>query len=94
MAWYIRYGLGGGFGGCGEWERTDATNEEDAISMADDAALVVYESYGGLHGLFDEDEFFAENPHCDEVDADEARHEDIDTWIVYEAMEADCSPED
>ena len=32
--WQVKYGLGGGFGGCGEWEDTDCKTEEEAVNYA------------------------------------------------------------
>ena len=34
MKWLIRYGLSGGFGGCGDWEEIEANNREEAESYA------------------------------------------------------------
>lgn len=30
MAFYIKYGMGGGYGGCGEWEEVDVNTLEQA----------------------------------------------------------------
>ena len=94
MAWYIKGGLGGGFGGLDacEWERTDASSKEDAIVWAEQSAREEYESYGGMHGLFNYEEYMDENPDADEEDARLEEESDIDSWVEYEAKWFDNDP--
>ena len=86
--WYIRYGLGGGFGGCGDWEEARwAFDKTSAYAEAEEEARSEYESYGNLHGLFDYDIFMEENPDATEEDAELEREQDMESWIEYEVME-------
>ena len=69
--WQMRYGLGGGFGGCKnkDWEDLPGVDkEEQANEIAYEAACEEYESYEGLHGLRTISEIAEE----DGVSADEA----------------------
>lgn len=79
----IRYGLGGGFGGYGDPEIIDAESLQDAENMAFEAARELYDSYGGMHGLFNEKDFLDENPDADDEDIQQAYLEDRENWIVY-----------
>ena len=88
MKFLIRCGMGGGFGGPGEWEEIEAENIEDAEKQAESLAREKYEYYEGLHGIRDVNDIMGEEL----VDEDEANHiyeEEIETWIVYEAKPAE-----
>lgn len=85
MARYrIRYGLGGGFGGCCEWEEIDAPNDEAASVAAWEAACEEYESYDGLHGLRSVSDIMKEDG-LDSDEAHEAWEEERESWIDYES---------
>lgn len=83
----ICYGLGGGFGGCGDWQEFDAENVEDAETEAYEAACETYYSYGGMHGLANREELAEEEPDWDDVDIEDEINEDMESWIDYEARE-------
>ena len=106
MARYNIYaGLGGGFGGANYIETAEFASEEDAMSAAEATAREVYESYSGLHGLFDADEYMEEQyPDFDaldvseqndiEVEMDALREEDFQAWAVFYVLEADDANSD
>lgn len=81
----IRYGLGGGFGGCrhNEWEDCDADTEDEAGLEAWEAAKDEYESYVGLHGLRDYGQIMEEDG-VDEEEAEEIYIEEMEGWLDYE----------
>ena len=84
----IKYGLGGGFGGCDSGDETieECENEDEANKLAWTLACEYYEGYDGLHGLRDTDMIMEE----DEVDSDEAYQiweEEREDWIDYEVEE-------
>ena len=83
----ISYGMGGGFGGLGDWEDCDAITltmaEEDAYQMA----LDNYDSYDGSYGLQTVQDIMAENSDYDEETAQEAWEYERESWIVYAARE-------
>ena len=87
MKFKIRYGLGGGFGGAGEWEEIEAPNLEYAEREAEQCAREVYESYEGLHGLRTTEEIIDEED-CSDTEAQEIYEEELESWIVYEAKPA------
>ena len=82
----IRYGLGGGFGGPGDWEEIEAENLDEAEFEAWCMACEVYESYTGLYGIRGVDEIMEEEGFTEEEALDEY-HEDRESWIEYEAEE-------
>ena len=82
----IRYGLGGGFGGCGDWEDTDAKNYAQAEDMAYEKACEDYESYVGLHGLRTLEEIMEEEDVDEEV-AQEESDQERESWINFEVRE-------
>lgn len=88
MAFKIRYGLGGGFGGCelNDWEDCDAATLEEANEIAYSAACEEYEMYDGLHGLMTIEDFIEEDG-LSEDEAEEAWREERESWIEYEVME-------
>ena len=91
MKFWIRYGLSGGFGGCGDWEEIDATDEDEANTEAWHRACEEYESYEGMHGLRTIEDIMEE----DELDEDEAEdhwREERESWIEYEVSAT--KPED
>ena len=85
MAYQIKYGLGGGFGGCKnkEWEDTDATTEEVAVNKAYGLACEEYDSYGGRHGLRTIDSIM-EDDGVDEAEAEWILQDEYDSWVDYE----------
>jgi len=83
----IRYGLSGGFGGCGEWEKSLSTTLEEAEEEARQCAIELYESYEGLHGLRTVDEIMSDEDCDDEQEALEIYNEEVDSWLDYEAKE-------
>ena len=85
MAYQIRYGLGGGFGGVHDidWEDSDAETEEEAEYEAYILACEEYNSYIGLYGLRTIESIMEE----DEVDEEEAEwilQDECDSWVDYE----------
>lgn len=85
MAWYIKYGMGGGFGGLGDWEVSNSTTEESALMYAEEKAREEYESYEGNHGILSYEDFMEDNPEGTEEEFEESREQDIDSWIDYKA---------
>ncbi len=88
MAKYqIRYGLGGGFGGCGDWEDASATTEDAANLEAWERACEEYDMYDGLHGLRNV-EMIMEEDDVDETEAFEIYEEERESWLYYEVRAA------
>ena len=85
--WQVKYGLGGGFGGCGEWEDTDCKTRKEAEDLAYELARGEYFNYSGLHGLFNEEEALEEDPDLTEEDLNDMMEEDIERWIEYKVRE-------
>lgn len=83
----IRYGLGGGFGGCGDWEESNAKNEEDAYAHAHEMAIEEYEMYEGMHGLENTCTIAEENPDWDEDEVWDEYVECRESWLNYEIKE-------
>ena len=86
--WQIRYGLGGGFGGCerNEWEDTDAKTEEEASRFAWESACEEYDQYDGCHGLRDLETIMEEDD-LSEEGAQEEWEEEREGWLDYEVRE-------
>jgi hypothetical protein len=86
MKFKIKYGLGGGFGGCDnmEWEYIDADNLNEALDEAYDNACNEYEMYNGMHGLRSVDDIMEEED-CDEDTAEEIWTEERESWLSYRA---------
>lgn len=82
----IRYGLGGGFGGAGEWKPTDAETLEQAQKWAYEAACAYYEMYNGFHELRNTHQIMDEEE-CDENEAEEIWRDERESWLDYEARE-------
>jgi len=82
MKFKIRHGLGGGYGGCGEWETIEARNLEDAEEHAYEAACDDFSMYG-----LGDDAIAAAEEEGGEFDADEIYAECRDSWIDWE-----CKP--
>lgn len=84
----IRYGLGGGFGGCEreEWEDSDATSLNEAEKEAWEMACQTYEMYDGMHGLRSV-EMIMEEEEVDEEEAFEFWEEERESWLDYEVRE-------
>ena len=82
----IRYGLGGGFGGAGDWEEIEADSLDDAINQAYEYACQEYDQYDGLHGLLTINDIMEEEG-CDYDYAEQVWMDDRESWIEYEARE-------
>jgi hypothetical protein len=82
----IKYGLGGGFGGCGDWEVIEADSLEEAETMAYEKALEEYDSYAGSQGILSEEEIAEENPEWGTDEVFQAYREEAESWIEYEAQ--------
>lgn len=76
-------GLGGGFGGATEHIIEEFENLEDAEEYAWEEACEEYESYGGMHGLFNREEALEEYSDLTEEDLDAMYDEDRENWIEY-----------
>lgn len=84
----IRYGLGGGFGGAGDWEPCEGVDTlDEAVDCAYEQACQEYDSYEGMHGLGSFDEIQEENPDWDEEEVEEQWRENREGWLDYEARE-------
>lgn len=85
----IYAGLGGGFGGAQHLETAQFANESDANDYAYQLALQEYQSYEGMHGLYEFADIY-ENPtdfgldeDCTEDEAHEAYLQEVESWIEY-----------
>ena len=88
MATYeIKYGLGGGFGGAGDWEKIEASSLEEAEEIAYEEACRVYESYDGMYGLLSFEDIQEENPDWDDVNVEDEWYEQRQGWLDYAARE-------
>jgi hypothetical protein len=94
MRYQIRYGLGGGFGGAGEWEEIEAEDLDAAEQEAYYAACETYENYSGMYGLRSVEEILeelieVEGWEADGLDeaAEETYNEERESWLDYEARE-------
>lgn len=88
---WIRYGLGGGFGGVGNWEEINVSSLEEAENEAYWAACEEYEAYGGMHGLLTIEDIMEEEE-LSEEEAEEQYREYRESWLDYEAT--DQEPEE
>ena len=79
----IYAGLNGGFGGANYIRTTKETTEKWAEEEAFEEACEIYDSYGGMHGLFNREDALEENPDLDEEELDEMYNEDRENWIDY-----------
>lgn len=86
MKYLIAYGLGGGFGGVGEWEEIEEEDLDAAEKYAYECACEEYESYVGLHGLRTVEEIMNEED-LDEDRATEEFYQERDSWIDYQVKE-------
>jgi hypothetical protein len=84
MKFAIKYGLGGGFGGCerNEPKIIDVSSEKEAGRWAYEMAVQEYQSYEGLHGLRTYDEIM-EQDELSEDEAEQAYIEEMDSWLDY-----------
>lgn len=91
---FMRYGLGGGFGGCEscEWEECDATTEDEAYKEAWLRACEEYESYEGMYGLRTIEDIMEEED-LDEEEARTAYNDEMESWLDYEVVEANSIDE-
>lgn len=81
--WRIYAGLGGG----AKYVQTVFTTEELALQEAEVEANDEYNSFEGLHGLFNAEEALEENPDLDEEELGMMEQEDRDQWIDYWVVE-------
>lgn len=81
----IRHGLGGGFGGAGEWGTVTANSLDDAERQAYEAACEEYEMYDGMHGLDSIEDIREEHPDHSESEAEEEWRECRESWLDYGA---------
>ena len=86
MSFEIRYGLGGGFGGAGDWCPTQAETLESANDEAYELAKEEYDGYAGSHGLRTVAQIMKEEG-LDEEEAEEEYNEERDGWLDYKARE-------
>ena len=87
MALYNIYaGLSAGFGGAIFQETSEQNSLADADSYAYELACNEYESYRGLHGLFNADEALKEDPDLTKNDLQDMEIEDRESWIEYWAV--------
>ena len=92
--YWIRYGLGGGFGGCEncDWEEIEANSLEEATTYAHDLAFSEIEMYGGLHGLPCYQDLLEQYPDASDDEIEEAYQDEAESWLAYEASR--IKPED
>lgn len=86
-------GLNGEFGGANYHSTEEFKDEEDANMAAYELACENYESYGGMHGLFNRGEFIQELEDSDELQTlsddeleeliSEEEENDRENWIDY-----------
>ena len=90
MAWYIKAGMGGGYGNSDldDWQLTEATNQKDADEWAWETACDDFES----SGEFDYEAFEEEYPDAGEDEQWEAYCQERESWIYYFAEEFDTNP--
>jgi hypothetical protein len=86
MTFEIRYGLGGGFGGMGDWEDAYAKTLEEAELEAYERACELYESYEGMYGLRTAEEIMEEDD-CSEDEAIMTYEEERESWLDYDVRE-------
>lgn len=84
MAKYIIFaGLGGGFNSVCQQKIEDYNSEDEALADAYEIACEEYDSYGGMHGLFNIEDALAEDPSLTNEDLNTMYFEDLETWVVY-----------
>lgn len=94
MLYNIYAGLGGGFGGATYKCTMEFNSEDDASRYAYLEARDDYDSYGGMHGLFDPEDAW-ENPEdygfdeMTEEAIEELYEEDLESWIDYYVIPTD-----
>lgn len=87
MKYNIYAGLGGGFGGA-QYEYTiDCKSEEEADNLAYEAAVSVYDSYEGSHGILSYDD--CRDVSDSDEEAEDMYQEEIENWIEYYAVPTD-----
>ena len=86
MIFEIRYGMGGGFGGAGDWEETECPDLETAAKEARQLAIECYQGYEGLHGIRGINEIIDEDG-VEREEAEDMYWEEVDSWIDYDARE-------
>jgi len=90
MAWYIKYGMGGGYGGEANvnWEEVDVDTLAEAEDWAFESACEDFASYGE----FDYEAFNEEYPDANYEDEWEAYCQERESWIFYLAEEFEEDP--
>ena len=91
MIFEIKYGMGGGFGGCGDWEEIECANIEAAKEEAIERALEVYQRYEGLYGIRGMDMIMDEEG-VDEEEAEDIYWNEVDSYIEYDVREKTSMP--
>ena len=91
MAFFIKYGMGGGYGGEAnvEWEEVAVDTLERAEAWAYEVACEYFES----SGEFDYEAFAEEYPDATEEDEWEAYCQERESWVFYLAVESDVNPD-
>jgi len=80
--YFIRFGLGGGFGGANLFVIEECVNDAEAGNLAWELAASEYENYDGMYGLRSIDDIINE----DDVEDDEAYdiwNEEREGWLEY-----------
>ena len=89
----IYAGLGGSFGGAYFIETLDCANEDEAVQIAYEAAVELYEQYEGLHGLPDFNDCLEEAADLPDISnmtieesAEELYNAYKEDWLEYYAV--------
>ena len=89
----IGSGLGGGYGGIRYYNVIKVNSLEEALDWAEEEAKEEYQSYEGSGGLRDVFQI-AEEDELDAEDAEDAYKEEVESWIVFSAIEYSKEEED
>lgn len=89
MLYNIYAGLSGGFGGASFVKTEEFSSIDEAQDYAREEAIEQYQSYDGMHGLFNIEDALKENPNLTDQELAELEEEDMETWIDYWAFPAD-----
>jgi len=89
MKFRVRFGLGGGFGGCEmqEWEEMDFASLDEAEKYAYELACEEYDQYDGLHGLRSVEQIMEEDEVEDYDEAYESWLDERESWLDWEVEE-------
>jgi len=92
--YFIKYGLGGGFGGANQFALEDHPSEDSAYKSAFEFACEEYEAYDGTSGLRSVLEIMQEDEIEDEEEAEFVWMEERESWLDYYAEEYDPKKHD